>query len=668
MTKLVHFRRKRRRGTLMKRPCICVSISARLTALLNRSGWLTALFILSAIAVAAQPSATTEGWVVLPVDDYRALRQAAFPSEREPEPPPVEATLTRVDYDLKVDGDLASGEARLTIDVIKDGWARVAIPGGLMIRQARLDGRPVSLVSGATEKGQGTSHLLLSRTGRSVLTLDIVAPVATVAGTEMLRLPASTSAVSRAVVVLPGQSDHGVDVRIIGGLLFERADTANGSRWVAHGRGHEALTFAWKRRVEDQRATQPLRLRAALTQLIGLGEDTTQVNAEVQVEVLQGLAREVRVQLPAQFTVDQVSGAMVGDWEATAQELIVTFLEPVQQTARFILRGEVRLPRDGQMDVPLIRLSAAERETGGVAVEVLGAGEIKDRQATGLEEAEAADLGQLISSRQSPSLVAFRLRPAEGKSARSLAVRIARYTPQAVLTANVEEAVYSTLITEEGKMLVNVRLAVRNNQRSFLKLNLPASAVLWSVSVARRPIRPGRAPDGSLLVPLEKTRSGEESPAFPVEVAYLDRIPAWGEKGRARLALMAVDMPISKSSLLLHYSPLFRLTPAAGSFRTAPYEEPASAALRPLSGAAAQIDVQEAANVNANQAVVDSTQAMVSHLRQAGRTSGPVRNLPVLIGFPHFGPSIFLVSELTSENQTPVVEIDFQRDRKRGER
>jgi hypothetical protein len=36
--------------------------------------------------------------------------------------------------------------------------------------------------------------------------------------------------------------------------------------------------------------------------------------------------------------------------------------------------------------------------------------------------------------------------------------------------------------------------------------------------------------------------------------------------------------------------------------------------------------------------------------------------------FPHFGPSIFLVSELTGENQTPTVEFDFQRDRKRGDK
>src|SRR5207302_5185551 len=125
-----------------------------------------------------------------------------------------------------------------------------------------------------------------------------------------------------------------------------------------------------------------------------------------------------------------------------------------------------------------------------------------------MEEAEAADLGQLISSRQSPSLIAFRLRPAEGKTSRSLSIDVARYTPQAVLSANIEEADYSALVTTDGKLLVQSRFAVRNNQRNFLKLNLPADAVLWSASVAGRPIRPGRAPDGSLLLPLEKTSSG----------------------------------------------------------------------------------------------------------------------------------------------------------------
>jgi hypothetical protein len=629
--------------------------------------FLTLIVIFATVAGQAQNTgSTTDGWVVLPVGEYTALRRAAFPADAEPVLPPIEATLSRIDYDLKVDGDLATGQARLTVDVIKDGWVRLAMPEGLMVREANLDGRPVTLVTRPKEKGPGGVDLLLSKTGRSVLTLKIVAPVSTVAGTDILQLPISNSAVSHATVELTRQ---GVDVHITGGLLLEHSESASGSRWVANGRGTEPLTFAWRRRVDEQRSSQALRLRGAVTELVGLGEDSTQVNAEVQIEVLQGLAQEIRVQLPEQFTVNQVAGAMVADWDATPRELKVSFIEPVQDAVRFTVIGELRLPRTGKLDVPLIRIPAAERETGGVAVEVLGAGEIKERQASGLDEAEAAELGQLISSRQSPSLIAFRLQPAEGKSERSLSLNVARYTPQAVLTANIEEADYSALITADGKMLVQSRFAVRNNQRNFLKLTLPSTAVLWSASVAGRPIRPGRAPDGSLLLPLEKTRSGDEAPAFVVEVSYLDRIPAWTDKGRVRLSLLTVDLPISKSRLLVHHPPLFRLTPPAGmsaTFRVATYEAPESESLRQVGNRPAPPERSSEGAVQLDGA--DATKQLLSRLRDSKRASTPARNLPLRVSFPHFGPSVFLISELTSENQTPLVELDFQRDRKRGER
>ncbi len=272
----------------------------------------------------------------------------------------------------------------------------------------------------------------------------------------------------------------------------------------------------------------------------------------------------------------------------------------------------------------------------------------------------------MISSRQSPSLIAFRFLPAEGKSARSLSVGVARYTPQAVLTANIEEANYSTLITTDGKMLVQSRFAVRNNQRNFLKINLPAGAVLWSASVAGRPIRPGRAPDGSLLLPLEKMKSGDEAAPFIVEVAYMDRTTPWIDKGRVRLSLVSVDLPISKSHLLIHHSPIFRLTTPAGlsgSFRVAPYETSESL-LRLAPGVAA---ANEPTSTPTDAAVSEGTREMVAKLRDTKRGSTPMRNLPLRVAFPHFGPSLFLISELTSENQTPVIDLDFQRDKKRGD-
>lgn len=621
------------------------------------------LVVLGVVTSSAQTAApAADGWVVLQVNEYTALKRAASPADPEPAAPPVEATLSRIDYALKVDGDLATGEARLTVDVIKNGWVRIGLPDGLMVRDAKLDGHPVNLAMNPTSKGPGRADLLLSKTGRSVLTLQIVAPVTTVAGTDILHLPVSNSAVSHATIELARQ---GVDVRVTGGLLLEHSEAATSSRWVANGRGNEPLTFAWRRRVDDVRANQPLRFRGSVTQLVGLGEDATQINAEVQVEVIQGLANEVRVQLPQTLTVNQVSGAMVADWDVANNELKVLFIDPVEKTARFILNGELRVPRAGKIDVPLLRLPSAERETGGVGIEVLGAGEIKDRQPNGLEDAEAGELGQLVASRQSPSLIAFRFQPGNGKSERTLSLNVARYTPQAVLTANIEEAEYNTLIAADGKILVQSRFAVRNNQRSFLKLALPATAVLWSASVAGRPIRPGRAPDGSLLLPLEKNRSGEEAPAFVVEVSYIDRAASWTDRGRTRVSLVAVDLPISKSHLLLHHPPLFRVTPAAGSFRVANYAPPESSALRLETSSTTTEQQRAEGEIPADQT---ETKQLVAKVRDTKRGTRPARNLSLRVVFPHFGPSIFLVSELTGENQTPAVEFDFQRDRKRGDR
>ena len=53
-----------------------------------------------------------------------------------------------MEYDLKVAGDSATGRARLHVDVLREGWVRVPAPAGLLVREARLDGRPVPLLDG----------------------------------------------------------------------------------------------------------------------------------------------------------------------------------------------------------------------------------------------------------------------------------------------------------------------------------------------------------------------------------------------------------------------------------------------------------------------------------------------------------------------------------------
>ena len=85
--------------------------------------------LMGAASVPAQDAVRQDGWVVLPIEEYRALRARANATPPDPAPPPLDATLSRVDYDLRIAGETVTGEARLTIDVLKQ-------PSSTAIRRA----------------------------------------------------------------------------------------------------------------------------------------------------------------------------------------------------------------------------------------------------------------------------------------------------------------------------------------------------------------------------------------------------------------------------------------------------------------------------------------------------------------------------------------------------
>jgi len=625
------------------------------------------LAVFTVTLVSAQESAPAPGWVVIPVDEYQQLRTRAYPAERPPEPPPVEVTLTRVDYDLRINGELATGRATLTVDVIKDGWVHVAIPAGLLVREARLDGKPLALVPDRSKTGNQLSAIL-AHPGRALLLLDIAMPVNASAGEESLSLPATLSGVTRASVELPR---YGVEMALNGGLLSDQTESAGSTKWLAYGHGNEPLTFSWHRKIEERHVELPLRMRGSLVEAVSLGEDLTPITAEVDLAITQGSAREARIQVPDKVTINQVTGAMVGDWEVKSGELIVSMVEPVEQSTRFVISGEIRVAREGEISIPMLRLLNVERENGGVAVEVLGAGEIKEKltKSEGLEGVDAAELGALVANRQSPSLEAFRFRAGENQPARSLTINVARYEQQAVLLANIEEARYKVLMSSEGKTLVQANYAVRNNHKNFLAIKLPPDSVVWSATLNGVPVRPGEADDHSLLLPLEKTHAGgNESQAFAVQVMYLSRQAAWSDKGKAQLTLPTVYIAISRTGVEFYHSPQFRVTPEPGAFRMQPYAQPMSPALNAKDDSAEPASKPVSINGSLEDKEASQHRSLVDEYRNktaGGRTS---RSLPVAVSFPAFGNGVYLVAELTAENHAPEIDLTYQKEKKEGKK
>src|SRR5262249_2514250 len=95
--------------------------------------------------------------------------------------------------------------------------------------------------------------------------------------------------------------------------------------------------------------------------------------------------------------------------------------------------------------------------------------------------------------------------------------------------------------------------------------------------------RPGQAPDGSMLLPLEKSKPGpgsaDDPREFALEIVYLTPGLKWNDKGKASIALPRLDLPVSRTGLQVYYPPLFRVSSEPGIFHTDTDAEPFSPVL-----------------------------------------------------------------------------------------
>jgi hypothetical protein len=191
------------------------------------------------------------------------------------------------------------------------------------------------------------------------------------------------------------------------------------------------------------------------------------------------------------------------------------------------------------------------------------------------------------------------------------------------------------------------------------------------------------------LFPLAKGRAGEDAPPFAIELVYALRDPDWMDKGAVTLALPVLDLPVSRTGMMLYFPPLYRLDVSPGAFRVQPYELPVSDALRGEPQApTSRLEAQVAANMRVNglplpllsvsrdplavtsltAGVASSTQALVDNYRNRAGARRAFESLPARVTFPSVGPSVFFASELTGEGKPAVLQFEYQKDKKGGVR
>ena len=139
-------------------------------------------------------------------------------------------------------------------------------------------------------------------------------------------------------------------------------------------------------------------------------------------------------------------------------------------------------------------------------------------------------------------------------AAHEVKITATRHEPSALISAVVEQMNLTSVLSADGSSRHQAALLVKHNGQQFFSVRLPKGAQLLAAMADNEAVKPVRAGDDEVRVPLNGGSS--ESGAVPVKIIYELAAAQWGESGKHRLEppLVSDEVPVLSANWRV-YSP-----------------------------------------------------------------------------------------------------------------
>jgi len=496
--------------------------------------WILILPGLAKADGSALPPVPASGNVTLPLDEYNHLLELASKPVRKTDTPPVPYSMKRADLKFRVTDESVQGTVQLQGEILHKGATKVPLTTGMAILDARQEGKSLPL---ALENGTHTA--VLNGPSEFSVSLDAGLPLNIEAGRASFSLPAPSAGSVRFALVVPG--DH-TNVRVSPGLITARS-SANGQTSIEATLvpGVQANIWWTTREAAAPVVPKEVRFLSDVKTLVSVSEAEIRIAALADISVVQGEPAQFEIEIPAGYEVTGTTGASIESSEVESGVLVLKVGAPAQRSHQFLISMEKSITATN-VDAPFLSFKNAQRETGEVLVDGAGTIELTAKEAGGLKRMDFKETNPYLRSlSRFPMQAAFRYhkQPSEKPS---LALEWTRFPDSSVLSAVVERAVVTTLVTTEGRSLTEIKLLVNNQAQPFLKIALPAGASILTAEVAGEKVKPVEGPDGN-RVPL--LRPGfRPTDSYSVSFVFIHSGAPFAKKGGSDISLPRMDIPI----------------------------------------------------------------------------------------------------------------------------
>ena len=476
------------------------------------------------------------GTVTLSRGDYDRLLDLAANRPAGPSTAPAAAALARADIRVRAGASTARATMRVDGEVFRAGVAKVPLIKDATLLDARLDTRPLPVMAEAN-----TLVAFVNGPGAFVATLEAGSPITFAPGRASFVLPVPAAGSATAAIDVPGEQ---ADVHVANGIVLRRASAAGRTVVdVALPTGRSVEVWWSTHEAAPSTAPRDVRILSDVKSIITIGESDVRLVSLLNATVVQGEPSQFDVSLPAGYEIASVSGASLDRSETQDGRAVLYVADPAARRHQFLLSLE-RSHAGGSftLESGLPAISAAQRETGEVAIEGVGTMEIASPDMPGLRRIDVRELDPTLSPIARDAMLAAYRYQRVNEEPPLVKVEVRRFANAPVLAAIAERAVATTLLTSEGRALTEVTLWVRNTAQPFMKVALPEGASIVSVEVAGAAAKPVEGADGN-RVPL--LRPGfRPSGAYMVSFVYLHSGSPFLKKGDRRMTLPKMDVPI----------------------------------------------------------------------------------------------------------------------------
>lgn len=481
------------------------------------------------------PAPGSPSTVTLSLAEYNRLVELSTRKPKTPDDIPLPYVLSHAVFKLRVENQTLVGTVDIDGSLLQKGAVKTPLTTALTILEAKQLNSPLPLMQ------EGANHsAILNGPGPFAVSLGVAAPLGIEAGRASFMLPVPLASSSTLSLELPG--NH-ANVRIEPGLVTSR-QTSNGNTVIeaALEPGKPARIWWTTREIAAPVAQREIRFLSDIKQVVSVGDSQLRLTALCDVNVIQGEAAEFKMNLPAGFELTTASGNSLESSDVSGNILTLRVHDPARRSHQFLIAIE-RSNRETKVDSPLLAFEGAQRETGELLVEGVGAMELEAKESGGLRRMDVREAGAITRSLSHfPLQAAFRYNR-RGNDDPKLQLEWRQFLDADVLSAVAERATVTTLTTVEGRSLTEISLRVRNHAKPFMKVDLPAGAQLLSAEVEGQRVKPVVGADGS-RVPL--LRAGlDSSRAYTVSFVYLSSGARFGKSGAYDMGLAKLDIPVN---------------------------------------------------------------------------------------------------------------------------